>query len=88
MVCGTMRAVDSSSAASSKRRIDTSRSCVPDHGRLAFPSTALSGACDAVIACSRRARVAIGRPGQLNDGVPNRLKERVPIHSEREPPFW
>ena len=58
MVCGTMRAVDSSSAASSKRRIDTSRSCVPDHGRLAFPSTALSGACDAVIACSRRGGVS------------------------------
>jgi hypothetical protein len=36
---------------------------------------------------SDRSRLA-DRAGQLNDGVPDWLKERVPIHSEREPPFW
>ena len=36
----------------------------------------------------RRARRRESRPGQRSDGVPERLKERVPIHSEREPRFW
>jgi hypothetical protein len=64
-----------------------SQSCIPDREAVAFTGTALSRACDAVTAHSRRA-LPESRPGQLNDGVPDPLKERVPIHSEREPPFW
>lgn len=59
---------------------------IPEDEALAFAGTALSRGCDAVTAHSRRALREW--PGQLNDGVPDRLKERVPIHSEREPPFW